>query len=175
MKLRFSSVFWGLALASSGCAARYELPPPPPESERVSVQTAEQDDSQEAYLEARQAIVQLFSLLQQQRYEEASGLLSQETKSFLTLNSESSVQDVLAAGKITTENGLVDFDPVLTLLAPNLTQLVDSVDGEEESETATRKEIFAIHDSGATKIVVIKESGKWVLHRTRLDLDQSSK
>ena len=175
MKLRFSSVLWALALASSGCATRYELPPPPPESERVSVQTAEKDDSEQAYLEARQVIVQLYSLLQQQRFQEASALLSQETKSFLTLNSESSVEDVLAAGKISTENGLVDFDPVLSLLAPNLNQLVDSIDSEEESETATRKELFAIHDSGATKIVVIKESGKWVLHRTRLNLEPTSK
>jgi len=154
-----------------GCSNPYQLPDPPPPEERVS-QTEGNDvkESEQNYLEVRATIIQLYNLLEQQRYQEAVALLSKETQDFLTYRSESSPEAVLAEGKMIVEEQVVEFRPVHMLLASNISQLVDALPNVEEQETSNRKEVFAVTEEGAIRIVMIKESGKWVLHRTRLPI-----
>lgn len=165
-----------LIFASSllvACVDVYNLPDPPPESERRSVSLIpgeEERQSERDYLSARAAIVELNGLLTQQRYVEALDRVSAETRSFIAYGTEKPAPDVLAAGKLKLPNGeLVSFEPVSMLLAEDISKLQDTFPGVEEQETASRKELYAVLPSGkATKIVVIKEGGEWVVHRTRL-------
>lgn len=158
-----------LPFLTFGCSTPYHLPEPPPPDQRVSTEDADQTQmSEKSYLEARAAIIQLYGLLEQQRFQEAVSLLSTETIGFLTFQSDSSAEVVLADGKMKVGEELVEFKPVSILLAEDVSQLVDSLPDVEEQETSNRKEIFAVTEESAIRIVMIKESGKWVLHRTRL-------
>lgn len=161
-----------LLTASSACSSIYTLPPPPSGAPKDVNLTPGADDreSEAAYLAARQSIIKLFGLLQQQRYPEADELLSAETRAFLTFNTDKSVGEVLADGKLTLATGeLVEINPVTTLLAEDVSRLVDAVPGLDEQETPSRKEVFAIlSNDRAQRIVMIKEAGQWVLHRTRI-------
>ena len=157
----------------AGCVNVFSLPDPPPESERKDISLIPGEEARQAerdYLQARAAVLTLFGLLQQQRYAEAKGGLSIETQDFIRFGSEDDVADILAAGEMKLPDGkVVSFEAVSMLLAEDVSQLTDTFDGVEEQETANRKEIFAVQPSGdAVTIVVIKESGGWVLHRTRL-------
>lgn len=157
-------------LSFSGCASLYELPAPPPPNERKSTEEADDTDaaaSERAYLEARAAIIVLYNLLQQQRYQEAVEQISAETRDFISHGTSQSAQDVLASGQIMINDQVVELDPVSMLLAEDVSQLVESIAGVEEQETSSRKEIFAVVPGGFRRIVMIQESGKWVLHRTR--------
>ena len=162
------------AFVFCGCWNPYRLPDPPPPAERkdVSLIPGEEERAKERlYLEARASAIQLHSLLSQQRYVEASALMSSETKAFLAAGGDTSkIADILASGKMKLPDGqVVEFEPVSMLLADDLSQLKDSVAGQEEQETDNRKELFALlPDNKAQKIVMIREAGKWVLHRTRL-------
>lgn len=161
-----------LVVVSSACSSIYTLPPPPsgaPQNVNLTP-GADNRESEAAYLQARQSIIKLFGLLQQQRYPEADALLSSETRAFVTFNTEKSVSETLADGKLTLATGeLVDIDPVSTLLAEDISRLVDALPGIEEQETPSRKEVFAIlSNDRAQRIVMIKEAGQWVLHRTRI-------
>lgn len=161
-----------LFVSLAGCANIYTLPPPPADRDKSVELTpgADQDNDTQAYLEARQSVIRLFGLLQQQRYPEAEDLLSAETREFVTFGSEKSVSEVFGDRKLTLASGeVVDFDPVPTLLAEDVSRLVDAVPGIEEQETPSRKEVFAIlSNDRAQRIVMIKEAGQWVLHRTRI-------
>lgn len=158
-----------------GCtSSRYDLPDPPPASERSDVSLIPGDDDRQArrdYLEARAAALELHNLLATQRFKEASEAMSRETIDFLTHGSgDATVAEVLARGELKLPNGeVVEFDPTSMLLASDLSSLEDTLEGVGENETASRKEIFAILPSGkAQRIVLIKETGRWTLHRTRL-------
>lgn len=164
-----------LGLIACGCRGSvYSLPAPPPKEERRAVSLIpgeEQRKAEEAYLDARARILEINNLLATKRYDEVTQLLSLETQDWLqTLGGGGEVAEVLAAGKLTLPNGeVVDFDPVTTLVAEDVSKLSDRVDGLEEHETPSRKEIFATLSSGKIqKIVLITEGGQWVLHRTRL-------
>lgn len=163
-------------LSASAChrVSLYELPPPPPVEERKSVSLIpgeEKRDDEARYLEVRAATLELFNLLSTKRYEEATQRLSAETLDFLrTIGGKKNPADVLVAGELHRPDGSkVAFDPVVMLVAEDVSKLSDSVDGLEEHETNERKEIFATLPSGQLqKIVLITERGKWVLHRTRI-------
>ena len=170
---------WLLAIVSavgaSAChrVSLYELPPPPPESERknVSLIPGEETRRDEArYLEVRAAVLQLNNLLSTRRFEEAVGLLSAETRDFLRGAGKKPAAEVLADGELKLPDGTKRaFDPVAMLLAEDVSKLSDDIRGVEEQETQHRKEIFATLPSGKIqKIVLITERGKWVLHRTRI-------
>ncbi len=155
------------------CVDIYNLPDPPPPSERRTVSLIPGEEERQAerdYLSARAAVVKLNGLLSQKRFREALEMVSAETRSFLTYGTEDSPEEVLAAGKLKLANGeLVSFKPVSMLLAEDISKLEDTFPGVEEQETSNRKEIYAILPSGeATKIVLIQEGGQWVVHRTRL-------
>lgn len=162
-----------LIFVASACGApMYSLPAPPAESEQRSVSLIPGEDERRAqgqYLDVRARVLEVYNLLASKRFDEATRLMSHETRDWLeSMGAGASVVEVLAAGKLTTPNGVVDFDPVTTLVANDVSQLADRVEGVEEHETAARKEIFAtLHDGKLQKIVLIQEGGQWVLHRTR--------
>ncbi len=168
MRLFFALIICGMLPA---CTNIYKLPEPSAATQDVNL-TPGADDRQgeQDYLAARQTVITLFGLLQQQRYPEAEEFMSQETQSFLRYGSDKSVAEVLADGKLTLANGeVVDIEPVTTLLAEDVSRLTDSVPSIEEQETPARKEIFAILSGDRVqRIVIIKETGRWVLHRTRI-------
>lgn len=175
MKFRLLVLLTGFFCANAACQATlYDLPDPPSSEKRSSVSLIpgeEERRKREVYLEARARILEIYKLLSTQRYEEVVEDLSLETRDFLlSMGGGSTVAEVLASGKLETGSGeLVDFMPVSMLLAEDLSQLHDSIDGIEEHETSNRKEIFATLPSGKLqKIVLIQEGGKWLLHRTRI-------
>lgn len=155
----------------SACTNIYVLPKPTAATQDVNL-TPGADDRQgeQDYLAARQTVITLFGLLQQQRYPEAQDLMSQETQAFLRHGSEKTTSEVLADGKLILASGeVVDIDPVSMLLAQDVSRLTDSVPGIQEQETPARKEVFAILSGDRVqRIVIIKETGRWVLHRTRI-------
>ncbi len=164
-----------LLTASFGCRGTlYRLPAPGPAAEQRSVSLIpgeEQRKAEELYLEARAKILEANNLLSTRRYAEAAALLSLETLDWLqSMGGGAEVAEILASGKLRLRDGkVVDFDPVSTLVAQDVSKLADSVDGVEEHETSGRKEIFATLPSGQLqRIVLILEGGQWVLHRTRL-------
>ncbi|MEZ4462858.1 MAG: hypothetical protein R3E66_24650 [bacterium] len=161
-----------IVILSFGCSDVYRLPDPKPgQTTNVNLTPGADDRQGEAdYLQARQTIIKLFSLLQQQRYPEAEELLSKETVAFVTYGTDKTFAEVLADGKLTQPNGeVVDLDPVFMLLASDDSRLVDAIPGIEEQETPARKEIFAVLPNDQfQRIVIIKEAGRWVLHRTRI-------
>ena len=62
------------------------------------------------------------------------------------------------------------IDPAQTLLAGDVSELEDALEGVSETETPRRKVLYAVQPEGEPrKIVLIKEGGQWVLHRTSLD------
>ena len=167
-------------LFSSSCASRslYEIPPPPPESERKTISLIPGEEARQAerdYLQARSAVIQLNAYLRSKRYEESLSLMSQETQAMLEFLSPSPAAKkpalaTLIEGKIKVRGKIREVDPAAMLLAGDLTQIKDAVDGQEEQETQRRKELFAMQPDGSIrKIVMIKEGGQWVLHRTKLD------
>lgn len=166
---RFTLLF---SLAVSACSNLYTLPEPHQGASKEVNLTPGADDRQgEAdYLAARQVIIKLYGLLQQQRYVEAMEHMSSETRDFITYGTDKSVAEVFADGHLTLADGTsVDIDPVTSILAADVSRLVDSIPGREEQETPARKEIFAILPNDMVQhIVMIKEKGQWVLHRTRI-------
>ncbi|MEM1347968.1 MAG: hypothetical protein AAGI01_05370 [Myxococcota bacterium] len=173
-----------LTLSLTACASRnlYELPAPPPEAERTEVSLVPGEDArnrEREYIQARAAILRLYQLLSAKRYKESLELMSQETRDMLAFVSPTNERDAastLIEGRMQFRDGQQrSFDPVTTLLADDITSLTDTVEGVEEQETSRRKEIFAEQGEGKDpqRIVMIKEGGKWVLHRTSVDTKES--
>jgi hypothetical protein len=164
----------GAVAAGWGCAdTLYVLPDPPPEGERRSVSLIPGEDErlkEQDYIAARASALKLYQLLSTKRFEEAIGLMSQETRDFLVFVSpgDKNALTTLEEGKMKFPDGtLVVADPVEVLLSADMSDLKDEVEGEEEQEGVRRKEIWAQSEGKKPrKIVMIKEGGKWVLHRT---------
>lgn len=169
-----------LALLWSGCgnSTLYELPPPPPEQERqdVSLIPGEDERARERdYLEARATVLKVYQYLNAKRYKEALSLLSEETVDFLSYvspkkDTPQAAEETLAQGKVILNDGqVIPIDPAALLVARDISKLEDSLAGQKESETSRRKEIFAIQADGkAQRIIVIKEAGQWVIHKTSI-------
>lgn len=166
----------------SGCAARlYELPPPPSDDEKrsVSLIPGEEERAREKdYVEARAALIELNSLLASKRYEEALAKMSQETRTMLEFVSPNQdakrpAVETLATGRFVVDGESRQLDPIAALLAEDLSRISDSVEGVVEQESGRRKEVFAaLPDGGYKKIVMLKEGGVWVLHRTKIDVEE---
>lgn len=171
----------------AGCANRnlYELPEPPPEDERRSVSLIPGEDdrrSEKDFQDARASLLRLEELLESKRFEEALKLMSQETVAMLEFVSPDKKSSAPATAVFTLQQVIVDdvsykVDPVALLLAPDLSNVQDSVEGQpKEVESSRRKELFAVQpgEEGkpARKIVMIKEGDTWLLHRTRINPQQ---
>ena len=155
----------------------YELPPPPPQDERRNVSLIPGEDdrrSERSFREARASLVRLDSLLKSKRFEEALELMSQETVAMLEFvspekNSSAPAAAVFTLGRVVIDGQVEQIDPIVALLAEDLSDLRDSVEGQSENESTRRKEIFAVSSSSPPrKIVMIKEGDSWLLHRTTL-------
>lgn len=173
MKSAFLVILVVVVSASCHRVSLYELPPPPPAEQQGDVSLVPGDEErrdEQRYLEARAAVIQIYNLLSTQRYQEVVPLLSSETRDFLRGGGKPSLVDVLTARERPGPNGeLVTFDPLSMLIAEDVSSLADAVPGMEEHETDERREIFATLPSGKIqKIVMIRERGQWVLHRTRI-------
>jgi hypothetical protein len=165
-----------------GCATDlYELPPPPPPEERRSVSLipgAEERKEQQRYLKAAEAVRTLYQLLSSKRYDEAAELLSAETRDLLGHRKGSAVE-ALASGRLVAPDGReIAFDPTTFLVAPNLDDLRDDIEGvsdkARDSETARREVLYAVQPDGTSRrIVVIKQGDQWVIHKTSIDIPPS--
>lgn len=156
-----------LPFVSVACGGVYELPPPPPVSDRGPVAldpSEEQRLDGERYLAARRAVVALYAALDSQDWETAAGLLSNETRLLLTGGGNGRPEDALAAGTVTVDGTTYRFDPVTLFLLPDPTGFEDDIEGEEQHETARRKELFVVNVEGYRSVVVIEEGGAWRLH-----------
>jgi hypothetical protein len=168
---RFSPLL-AAALVFAGCASNlYELPPPPEKGERSDAtlaSRAEEEKAQQDYAAARAALLKAYNLLSTQRYDEAVDLMSQETRAFLTYGTEKSAAEVLADGALTLPSGeRVEFEPSTFFVAADVQKLEDTVEGATENETDRRRELFAISaDGSAHRVIMIKQGGSWVLHKT---------
>lgn len=179
--VRFTAAVAVLVLCS-GCATRlYELPPPPPENEKRSVSLIpgeEERKREQDYKDARAALIDLNGLLATKRYEEALEKMSQETRTMLEFvspdkDAKRPAVETLATGKFVIDGETWQLEPATALIAEDLSQLSDSVEGVVEQESNRRKEIFAaVPDGGYKKIVMLKEGGVWVLHRTKIEVEE---
>lgn len=163
-----------LAVFASGCGGVYQLPAPPPTEERgpVALDPSEEERlSGERYLAARRVIVALYSALEAQRWDEATELLSQETRLLLAAGGIGSDVDALAAGRVSIDGRTYAFDPVELFLLPGADSFEDRVEGEEEHESGRRKEVFLVADETLRKVVLIDEGGAWRLHMRRWPME----
>lgn len=164
----------------AACDTVYVLPDPPPVQERRSVSLIPGEDErlrERDYLQARAAVLKAYQLLSSKRYKASLDLMSQETRDFLkfaspTKDAQSPEIVTLSQGKFVLQNGrTISFDPPAWLLAKDVSKLKDTIKGQKEQETSRRKEIYAVQPDGKwRKIVVIKEAGTWVIHRTSISL-----
>jgi len=164
-----------LPSAATACASSlYDLPQPPPPAEWTSSSLVPGEDdraSQRRYIDARATALQLYAALKAKRWDEAWEMLSSETQSALAYGSPN--QDGLAAlesGELRFPDGTsFRFEPADTLIIDDLKTFSDEQAGAVETETNLRKEIYAVSRSGESrKLVLIYETNRWKLHRTRL-------
>ena len=165
------------AALSAGCAGVYELPPPPPEGQRENISLIpgeEERVKEQNYLQARATVLKAYQFLSAKRFKESLGLMSTATQALLKSTSPKKgatnpAVSTLSEGKMLLPSGqTLTFDPAAFILAPDISDMKDTLEGQSEQETARRKEIFAVQpDGSARRIVVIKEGGRWVIHRTK--------
>ncbi len=170
----------GLAvLQMAGMACRstpYQLPEPPPEAEQ---QDTDQDSERQRNpdMEARAALLELYEMLAEERFEATEDRLSQQTRDFLAYGNErGDASDALSAGQITLPDGSsYRFDPVELLIADDIARLEDSREGAEDHETARRRVLYVIDSNGQShRVVMIREGGQWVLHKTSVNPQNES-
>lgn len=174
--LRRMCVLMCLSVVGAGCAGVYELPPPPAEDKRETISLIpgeEERVKEQNYLQARAAVLKTYQFLSAKRFKESLSLMSTGTQGLLKSTSpQKSATNpaviTLSEGKMVLPNGrTITFDPVDFLLATDISDMKDTLEGQKEQETARRKELFATQPDGSTRrIVVIKEGGRWVIHRT---------
>ncbi len=163
------------ACAAPACAPSiYTLPPPPPEAEWAAVSLVPGEDekaSQRRYIDARAAALELYAALKSKRWGEVWQQLSSETQAALAFaHPTQDGQAALSEGVLVYQDGArVAFDPMDAWMVPDLKTFEDQLPGEQEAESDTRKEIFAVdRDGHHRKMIMILEAGEWKLHKTRL-------
>lgn len=157
-------VTWTLV---AGCGGRDWYLPPPDGSAAVPVSRAQPMDAAEQarVIEARRTVLALQSAIVAQQWADAYALLSNETRMLLDSVSDGRGEEALATGRIRCGDTWCQVDPLQLFLLPDVQQIVDHVDGEEEHETARRRELFLIDRTGNhRKVVVIREGDQWLVH-----------
>ena len=162
---------------NAGCSTVYELPPPPAPQERETISLIpgeEERIKEQHYLQARAAVLKTYQFLSAKRFKESLALMSGATQELLksTSPSPSAAEPAvftLSEGKMLLPNGRsISFDPNAFILAEDISDMKDELEGQPEQESARRKELFAVQPDGSVRrIVVIKEGGRWVIHRTK--------
>lgn len=163
-----------LILTINACGGGlYDLPAPPPQDqwESTSADPAEAERaSQRRYLAARSALLQFYRALSQEDWDAAWALMSTETQNFLNFTSANGDgKEALAQSRFNLPNGTTaEISPIDLFVVSDLRRLEDDYQGQAQAETANRKEIFAISEDGdVNKVVLIYETGRWVIHRTK--------
>lgn len=168
----------GLLLAGliSGCGPNlYDLPDPPPRDEwhRHSLNPA---DDEAAYLQnflsAKDTVVTFVEAMEDERWEDAYRLLSNETRLLLdNLSPSGRGETVLENGRIQRDDQEYVVDALDLFVIRDVIDIVDQHDHDREAETYRRKEIYAVNSSGdAHHLVVIYEEGAWRIHKPEIDL-----
>lgn len=163
-------------LSVAGCGARnYQLPPVPEASERVEAQldpTVQELREVERFNEARRTILALYAALQAGDGAEAWEFLSNETRLLLDEWSDGQGDRALTDGRLVRDGQSYTFDPVTLFLLPDPIGFEDDREGEQQSETARRKEVFLVDAADhSRRVVVILEADQWRIHMPRIDLD----
>lgn len=167
-----------LVATVAGCAANvYELPPPPDETERSSVDLnpASSDEADaESFMEARRAILSLAGALGNEDWEDAYGLVSSETRILLDTYGDGRGEDLLARGQLVgTDGNTYQFEPLSLFLLSEIASIEDSMDGVEEAESSRRKDVFLVApDDSYRRVVVIREGEQWLVHMRELPTDR---
>jgi hypothetical protein len=158
-------------LTACGSSA-YHLPDVPSEEARRSVSldpTVEEEESAERFNAARRTVLALYQALGASDGEAAYELLSNETRLLLDEWSDGNGDVALQDGLLSRDGTTWSFDPVEMLLLPDPVLFEDEVDGETESETARRKEIFiTAGNDDVRRVVVILEAEQWKVHMLRI-------
>ncbi len=166
--LLFVSVF--LVTACGGSV--YHLPDAPPEEARRAVSldpTVEEQMNMDLFNEARRTVLSLYQALGAGDGERAYGLLSNETRLLLDEWSGGQGEVALAEGMLSRDGEQWAIDPVSLLLVADPVRFDDSMDGQTESETSRRKEIFITSGSDEVRrVVVILEAEEWKVHMLRI-------
>jgi hypothetical protein len=165
-----------LTLAVTGCGGRtYQLPPVPDEAERTHAQldpTVEELQELERFNEARRTVLALYAALQDSNGAQAWELLSNETRLLLDEWSDGQGDQALISGSLVRDGQAYSFDPLELFLLLDPVAFEDDMAGEQQSETARRKEIFLVDAADrARRVVVIMEADQWRVHMPRVDLD----
>jgi hypothetical protein len=155
----------------------YYLPAPSQVEQRdAAVDPSEQAKQEQSRdLQARTALLELYESLSKERFEDAEQLLSQQTRDFLAYGTETGdPSTVLSSGTLVIPDGRsVEFEPVELLIGGEIQSITDSMDGAQEHETRSRRELFVVDPAGqAHQVVMISEGGRWVLHRTSINPGQ---
>lgn len=179
--LQLIGMLVAFAMASGCLGETYRLPDPPQSpsttpADRTSPDHTKSESEEKAdadtFIDAKKSLLKLYKYLSQKRYDRAKTYLSQQTLAFLSHEQEGRAPtEVLAEGRLLLPNGeKVAFDPVEFFLTENVRNIRDSVEGIDEHETGSRKELFLIDESGnKSQVVMIREGGRWVLHKTALE------
>lgn len=166
-----------LQMAGMACQSTpYELPEPPPQADG---QDTEQDSERQrsSDMEARAALLELYEMLDEERFEEAEDRLSQQTRDFLAYgNDQGDASDALSAGQMTLPDGRAyRFAPAELLIADDIARIEDSRDGADDHETSRRRVLYVIDSDGqAHRVVMILEGDQWVLHKTSVSPQNES-
>lgn len=157
-----------VALSSSACRrAVYVLPDPvPPEEARdVSTNPAEERARDaERFVAARQAILALYDALANERWSDASALLSSETQVLLSDGGSGDPEATLAAGVLEVRGERYGFDPIELLLLPGLRSMDDAPAEGSDEESDRRKVVHLTALDGMRAVIVIREGDAWNIH-----------
>jgi len=157
-----------VAVAPACGGAVYTLPEPPPPTEQTDVvlnPAAERRALDEAYTDARRAVVGLYEAAGALDWTRFYAGLSEATQQALSAASaDGDGAAVLASGTLGGAASDTRFDPIAALLLAVPTRFSDTRDGEEERETLSRKVIYVETATDARTLVVVREGDTWRLH-----------
>ena len=171
----FALVLTGAFLLSCG-PSLYDIPEPPPREQwrRHSLNPADTDArSQQNFFAAQDSLLSFVEAMDQERYDDAYDLLSNETRILLDDLSPTGLgEDVLETGEIRRDETDYRVNAMDLFAIADLSDIVDEpTDGRSEAETYRRKEIYAIGaDGNVHHIVLIFEENEWRIHHPDIDL-----
>lgn len=170
--LHLAACAWLLGLCA-GCAGARTLPQPPSDDGQrdVTLNPYEAERRlQTAKLHARAALIQLYEHLHHGRHLDAARHLSDATRSRIT--DDGSLEGVAEAIR---PDGATDgdphrLDPVDFLLAERLARIDDAEESGGRGAPADslhRQTLLTVDEDGRrTRVIMIREKDRWVLHRT---------
>lgn len=175
--VRLISPLLAFAFVASACGGPvYRLPDPPAADEQRDVsldRVEERERDSDRYNDARRAILGLYDALGNERWDEALGLVSQETRVLLSSGGSGDAEVALATGTLVLDDAEYQFDAVDLLLIPGVREIADRVEGVDDVETDRRKVVHLTDTGGHTRaVVVIYEADAWRVHVPALPRDR---